>query len=66
MEFSTEKLNPIAEKMTMTVKEELGKGEDVTERDMENEIRKQLLELGKQTLSMVLSQTDDVPEREIP
>lgn len=66
MEFSTERLKPIAEKMATIVKAELRKGKDVTGRDIENEIRKQLLELGKQTLSMVLSQADGVPEREIP
>jgi hypothetical protein len=66
MEFSTERLKPLAEKMVMIVKEELGKQEDVTGRAIENEIRKQLHELGKQTFSMVLSQADDVPEREIP
>jgi len=66
MEFSTEKLKPIAEQLTIIVKEELSKGENITGRDMENEIRKQLLELGKQTLSMVLSQADGAPEKEIP
>lgn len=34
MEFSTERLKPIAEQMVMIVKQELGKGKQITGRDI--------------------------------
>ncbi len=66
MEFNTERLKPLAEEMSKIIRQELAGKEGYKERDIENEIRKQLLELGRQTFSMVLSQADGVPEREIP
>jgi len=66
MEFSIERLKPLAEEMAMIIGQELKQKEDYKERAIENEIRKQLLELGRQTFGMVLSQADGVAEREIP
>jgi hypothetical protein len=66
MEFNIERLKPLAEEMSMIIRQELEGKEGYTERAIENEIRKQLLELGRQTFGMVLSQSDGVAEREIP
>lgn len=65
MEFSTENLKPIAEEMTAIIMQKLAGKEEYKEREIENEIRKQLFELGRLTFGMVLSQADGMPEREI-
>lgn len=66
MEFNIERLKPLAEKMTLIIRQELADQEGYTERAIENEIRKQLHELGRQTFGMVLSQSDGVAEQEMP
>ena len=66
MEFNIERLKPLAEEMTMIIRQELADQEGYTERAIENEIRKQLHELGRQTFGIVLSQSDGVGEREMP
>ncbi len=65
MEFSTEHLKPLAEEMSMIIRQELAGKKGYKERDIEQAIRKQLLELGRQTFGMVLRQADGVPEPEI-
>ena len=66
MEFSTEKLKPLAEEMALMIRQKLTGKETYKEREIESEIRKQLLEMGRLTFGMVLSQLDGIPEREIP
>lgn len=65
MEFSIERLKPLAEEMTLILRQELAQNEKCTERDIEQAIRQKLQELGRQTFGMVLSQVDDVPEQEL-
>jgi hypothetical protein len=65
MEFNIERLKPLAEEMTLIIRQELAEKERHTERDIEQAIRQQLQELGRQTFGLVLSQADDVPEREL-
>lgn len=66
MEFNIERLKPLAEEMAMIIRQELADQEGYTERAIENEIRKQLHELGRQAFGIVLSQSDGVGEREMP
>jgi hypothetical protein len=66
MEFNTERLKPLAEEMSMIVRQELAGKENYKERAIENEIRKQLHELGRLTFETILNQADDVAEKEIP
>jgi len=65
MEFSIERLKPLAEEMTLIIRQELAEKEKYTERDIEQAIRQQLQELGRQTFGMILSRADDVPEQEL-
>ena len=55
MEFNIERLKPLAEEMSMIIRQEFADQEGYSERAIENEIRKQLHELGRQTFGMVLS-----------
>jgi hypothetical protein len=66
MEFNIERLKPLAEEMTRIIWQELAEKESYSERDIEQAIRKQMQELGRQTFGLVLSQADDEPERELP
>ena len=65
MEFNIERLKPLAEEMTLIIRQELAEKERLTERDIEQALRQQLQELGRQTFGLILSQADDMPEREI-
>ncbi|MBC8508263.1 MAG: ISKra4 family transposase [Anaerolineales bacterium] len=66
MEFSTEKIKPLAEELADIIGRELNEEGDIKERQIEEKIRKRLQELGQMTFGIVLSRADDVPEQEIP
>ena len=65
MEFSTEKLKPIAEQLAALVSQELHSEQGAKIRRVESEIRRQLQAVGRMTLAVVLSQADGTPEQEI-
>ena len=66
MEFSTEELKPLADRLAEMVSRELANGtEDATVRDIETAMRRQLLKMGRLALGEVLSQTDVNRERSI-
>ena len=65
MEFNIERLKPLAEEMTVIIRQELAEKENHTGRDIEQALRERLQELGRQTFGLILSQADDVPEREL-
>jgi hypothetical protein len=65
MEFNIERLKPLAEEMTVIIRQELAEKENHTGRDIEQVLRERLQELGRQTFGLILSQADDVPEREL-
>jgi len=65
MEFNIERLKPLAEEMALIIRQELAEKERLTERDIEQALRHQLQELGRQTFGLVLSQADKVPEWEL-
>jgi hypothetical protein len=65
MEFSRKNLKSIAEEISVIILQKLAGKEEYKEREIENEIRKQLFELGRLTFGMVLRQADGMPERKI-
>lgn len=64
-EFITENLKPIAEQLAMMITQQLRNEDNTQIRQIENELRQRLQEVGQMTLGMVLSQADVVPKREI-
>ena len=66
MEFNTEELKPLADRLAEMVSRELANGtEDATVRDIETAMRRQLLKMGRLALGEFLSQTDVNRERSI-
>jgi hypothetical protein len=65
MEFSTEELKPLAERMAHLMGSELEQADDLTASEIEEGVRRQLRELGQMTFGMILSHQDEEPEREI-
>jgi hypothetical protein len=65
MEFSTEGLKPLAEKLAQMIESELEETERMTTRGIEEEIRQRLREIGQMTFGLILSNQDSTQEREI-
>ena len=66
MEFSTEELKPLADRLAEMVSRELAHdAESAVVRDIETAMRRQLLEMGRLALGEVLSQADVDPEQNI-
>jgi hypothetical protein len=65
MEFSTEELKPLAEKLAYMIGSELEKAEGITVSEIEADIRQCLRELGQMAFGLILTNQDPSPEREI-
>jgi hypothetical protein len=65
MEFSTEELKPLAEKIAYMIGSELEKAEGITVSEIEADIRQCLRELGQMAFGLILTNQDPSPEREI-
>jgi hypothetical protein len=65
MEFSTEELKPLAERLAHLIGSELEQAGDVTVSEIEEGIRQRLRELGQMTLGLILSHQDGELECEI-
>lgn len=65
MEFSTEGLKPLAERLAHLIGSEMKQADDLTASKIEEGIRQRLRELGQMTFGLILSQQDGEPEREI-
>ena len=65
MEFSTEKLKPLAEELAHMIGSELEKAEGITVNRIEADLRQCIRELGQMAFGLILTNQDSPPEREI-
>lgn len=65
MEFSTEGLKPLAERLAHLIGKELEQADELTASQIEEGIRQRLRELGQMTMGLILSHQDGEAEREM-